>query len=143
MTWADTAALKALVETVPALVGKVFVTSAQYPNPGVAGPVQTPYVVLHPADGVDEQTRLAGPRLTSHPRFIVHTVGDSAEQAQIMGGLVKAALYANSFGVNVTVSGRRNDALWYDSPIPVQIDRDVEPAVFLHVAECGWTSNPA
>lgn len=142
MTRKHTAALKALIQQVPAVATKTFVTVARYPAPNQAVKVEPPYVVIHPADGADEATRFTGPRDTMHPRFVVHTVGTTAEMAQLVAEQWKAKLIVNGFGIRPEVPGERTDRFWWDSPIPVQVDKDVTPWLCYHVAECGFTSHP-
>jgi len=49
----DTAAVKAAIETVPALATKTFVSAAKRTNGALPVP---PYLVIHPSDGIDGQT---------------------------------------------------------------------------------------
>jgi len=143
MTLADTKAFKALVETVPALTGRTFVSKALLPAPNESTKIDPPYAVIHPADGFDAAQRFTGPIDTTNPRFTLHTVGVTAEQAQALADLVKAKLIVDGFGVVVAVAGRRNEKMSYSSPIPVQVDESVTPSLPYHVAECGWRSHPA
>lgn len=143
MSYNDTKALKALIQTVTELALKTFVSKAEYPAPNQTVKVLPPYVVIHPSDGRDESDRVTGPKIIENPRFVIHSVGLSGEQAQLIGGLVKAKLVQNGLGVVMSVSGRRNRRLWYSSPLPVQVDASVVPALPFHVAECGWVSEPA
>jgi hypothetical protein len=139
MSRADTAAVKTLVESAStALLGHVFITTT------LAGVVQPfPYVIIHPAAGKDEAMRFTGPSITEHPDFIIHTVGGDADQAQLVAELIKAKLVVGGFGIIPTVAGRSNGHLYYRSPIPIQTDTSVVPALCFHVAEVGWRSNPA
>jgi hypothetical protein len=130
-----TDALKALIQTVPALATKTFVTLA--PTTAV------PYVVIHPMDGNDESTRLAGPASTQHPRFVIHSVGSTYEQCAAIAEAVKSKLVVGGFGVAPVVVGELSGRLEYSSPQPIQVDRDVTPALCYHVAEVTWTGEPA
>lgn len=139
MSAADTAAVKARAETLVALASKTFVT--------VTSPVGTkipaPYLLIHPTEGTPEATRLTGPPITEHPEFTLHIVGGSADQVQVIYGLLKAAFVVNGFMVPPTIAGRRNWGGWWRSPLPIQTDNDVTPALIFAVVELGWTSEPA
>lgn len=143
MSWADTVALRTQIQTVPAVASKTFVTEAKFPPPNEAQKVTVPWVVIHPADGVDESERVTSPRSVRHPEFTLHIVGSSAEQAGVMLDLVKAALVTNGQGRKLTVAGRVNDRLWFESPVPGQFDTSVTPPLHYHVARVGWRSQPA
>lgn len=130
-----TEALKALIQTVPALTAKTFVTLA--PTTAV------PYVVIHPMDGNDESTRLAGPASTQHPRFVIHSVGSDYNQCAAIAEAVKSKLVVGGLGVTPAVPGELSGRIEYSSPIAIQIDRDVSPPLCYHVAEITWTGEPA
>lgn len=129
-----TDALKALIQSVPALASKTFVTVTP------AG-VAPPYVVIHPADGTDTQERLTAPRVAQHPRFTIHSVGSSADNCAAVAKAVKDKLIVGGRGVRVDVPGEKSFPAWWESPIPIQVDNDVTPPLIYHVAECGWSSN--
>lgn len=133
---ADTDAVVTKYETVTALTGKVFTVVA---DAGAA----LPYAVLFPTDGVDTQERVTGPRVTRHPRFTVHIVGESAAQVQTIADLVKAVFIQNGRGITLSVSGWVNQPVWYESPLPLQVQESPLPAVVYHVAELGWRSDPS
>lgn len=141
MSWADAVAVQALVEGVPALAGKTFISVA----PGAA-PNETkilpPYAVIHPADGINESERATGPKQVEHPLFTIHVVGKSAEQAGIVLDLVRTAMFPNGLGVVAQVDGRTNDHLWFETPIPAQVDSTVVPPIVYQVIRCGWRSQP-
>lgn len=139
MSYADFQALKAVIATVPALTGKTFISKAVVNG----APVLPPYAVIHPNDGRDAAERFTGPRTTTNPRAVIHSVGLTAEQAQAIADLVKSALVVNGFGIALTVAGRVNEKLEYSVPIPVQVDASVTPALLFHVADVSWKSNPA
>lgn len=139
MTWADTQAVQTVIESVPALAVKTFV-SVTTPN-GVK--IDAPYVVIHPSDGVDDTDRVTGPRVTEHPDFTLHVVGASAEQTQIMAGLVKAKFVTGGRFTPPVVVGRRNGRGYWRSPVPLQVDTALTPAVIYQVVELGWVSDPA
>lgn len=139
MTAADTAAVVALIQSAStALTTHTFVTNAP------AGVVQpNPYALVHPADGVDEQSRFTGPLLTRHPEFTLHLVSGSAASVQATLDLVKAKFVVNGFAVAPTVSGRRNFNAWWRMPLPIQTDTSVTPWLVFAVCELGWSSDPS
>jgi hypothetical protein len=146
MSWPDTVAIQTVIQAAataanPVNAGRVYVSIAPAPPSGGALPV--PYWIIHPADGIDEQARYTGPSSREHPEFTIHTVGSSAAQAKINADLVKSALVVNGVGIIPTVAGRRNQRIYYRSPIPVQIDNTVVPPLLFHVAQVGWVSEPA
>ena len=133
---AHTDALVALIKTIPAFATKAFVM--QVPSGTVL-----PYVILYPADGTDSVERATGPAVTQHPRWTMHTVGSSYSQCAAVAGLIKDKLIVNGWGVRLTVAGESCGPFWYSSPIPIQTDTDVTPALVWHTAECGFDSDPA
>lgn len=141
MTAADTTAVKTLIESAGALSGKVYVTLAPPPTaPATVLPM--PYVIIHPAEGIDDTDRVTGPRVTTHPEFTLHIVGLTASSVQTVTALVKAKFITGGRGIPVTVTGRRNKPPYWRSPLPLQTDRDVVPWLVYGVAEVGWTSDP-
>lgn len=138
MSWSDAAAVVALIQTVPAVSTRTFLSITP------VGTIQPkPYVIVHPAAGTDEQTRFTGPPVTEHPEFTLHIVGETAEQAIAVTELVKAKFVPNSFFIPPTVSGRSNKFGYWRSPLPVQLDTDVTPALPFVVIQLGWTSDPS
>lgn len=138
-----TAWLVSTIQSFPALSTKTFVMVARNPAPNAAVKVLPPYVVVHPTDGVDDTDRLTGPSVTKRPRWVIHSVGVDAEQAAWAAEQVKNRLIIGGLGVVPVIEGERPGALWYSSPTPIQLDTDVTPALCFHVAECGFTSDPA
>lgn len=137
MSWADSQAVQALIQQVPALASATYIT-----NVPAGAPLTGPYSIVHPADGDDDTDRLAGPPVVSHPAFTLHIVGASANQVQILTGLVKAKVTAFGFIVAPAVAGRSNSGAYWRSPIPLQTDTDVSPALVYQVIEYGWDSSP-
>lgn len=137
-----TIALVALFQQVPRVADKVFVSETRYPAPNT-DIVSPPYVVIDPADGNDTTDRVAGPRLTQHPRFTWRAVGRDYTEAAALGEDLKALVIVNGFGIRLAVPGERTGPMSYSSPIPVQRDDDASPVVYFHVAEGGFESNPA
>lgn len=122
------------IQTIPALAAKTFNTIV--PHDTVA-----PYVVVYPSDGVNEQDRFTGPMNTVHPRFTVQSVGITAEQAAAAAALVRAKLIVTGLGVIPTIAGENTRRVWYSVPQAIQADRDVEPPLIYHTAECGFASD--
>ena len=139
MSWADTLAVKARAETLTALASKTFVTVTS----PVGTTIATPYLLIHPTDGIPEATRFTGPPITEHPAFTLHIVGKSAEQVQTIYDLLKVVFVTSGFMVPPTISGRRNWGGYWRSPIPIQTDNDVTPALIYQVVELGWDSDPS
>jgi hypothetical protein len=135
-----TAWLLAQLQTIPILSNQVFVTKAVYPAPNQATRVVVPYAVIHPADGIDEQARHSGPNTIINPRFTIHAVGLTADHSRAIAEKIKAVLVVAGFGIIPTISGERPRRLWYHSPLPIQVDSDITPEVFFHVAEVGFAS---
>jgi hypothetical protein len=126
--------LRDTIGAVPQLTGRVYVFG------DVPSSVGTPYVVIHPADGVDEQDRLTGPSSLMNPRFTVHTVGLRYAEVADLSGLIKDQLIENGFGVVPVIVGERSHRVWYESPMSIQRDDDTSPPRLYHVAECGFAS---
>lgn len=140
MTRKQTAAVKGLIQQVPALASKTYVTVAQNAD---GSKVSLPYSVIHPSEGVDEATRLTGPRDAMHPRFVIHFMGTTAEQVQLLMEQAKARVIVNGFGIQPTVPGERTESMWWESPTPIQVDKDTVPWLVYGIAECGFTSHLA
>lgn len=138
MTWDDSLAVKAKLQNVAAFASNTFVTVV--PSDNI---VRTQYALVHPSEGVDEQTRFAGPPVTTHPRFTLHIVGSTAESVQRNTALVKTQFLVDGFIVPPAISGRRNYDGFWSSPIPIQVDTDLTPQIVYQVIELGWTSDPA
>jgi hypothetical protein len=138
MTWPDTQAVVAKIQTVAAFATNTFPTVVPSDNL-----VRSQYALVHPSDGVDEQTRISGPPTTTHPRFTLHIVGSTAESVQRNVALIKAQFVVDGFVVPPLVVGRRNYDGFWSSPIPLQVDTDANPALVYQVIELGWTSEPA
>lgn len=139
MTYADTTALKTLIETVPLLTSKTYISEAKNQNGAV---VSAPYAVIHPSNGRDQNERLLSPKLVQYPRFTIHIVGVNGDQAQILTDQLKNVLVPNGLGVRVSVSGRTNDPCWFNNPHG-DTDASVQPSVSFQVVEVGWRSSPS
>lgn len=135
----DTAAVKAAIETIPALATKTFVSVAPRTN----GVLPTaPYLVIHPSDGVDRQDRVTGPYSTRHPNFTLHIVGSSYENAQTVTELVKAKFVVAGRGVKLTITGTNTKPCRWSSPQPTQVDNSLTPPLIWNVAELDFEAQP-
>lgn len=139
MSYDDTLAVVAVIDTIPILTGRTFISEAEDP---AHIPVAAPYAVVHPGAGRDRQIRLAAGKV-ERPRFTVHLVGEDGAQAAVLLDLAKAKFIVAGLGVTMTVTGRRNERVWFETPIPVQVDKSSGKSVPFAVAELGWQSEPA
>lgn len=94
-----------------------------------------PFVVIHPSDGVDSSDRLAGGAFTGNPRWTVHSVGSTVEQAQWAFEQWKKRLVVRGLGVVPVIAGEFPGRVEVSSPTPVQKDDDPNPSQYYHVAE--------
>jgi hypothetical protein len=136
-----TAAVAAVIRSIPALASKTYVGAA--PKDGAGKLPAAPLVVIYAADGIDTQERYTGPRATQHPRFTLHIVGSSHDNTQTIASAVKAKFVVNGFGVAPAVEGERTSDLVWESPLPVQYDTDVVPPVPYQVVELQFDAWPA
>ena len=132
-------ALKAKTQEVPAFAVKTFLSLAV--NPDGTKP-SAPYIVWHPANGVNLQDRVTAPRSTKNPSFTGHVVGGSAEQVLVLLDLLEAKLFPGGRGIRIDVTGERGRPLNYSNPIPVQVQTDPQPTVVYGVVEVDWLSDP-
>lgn len=136
MSRAHTNALKAKIQEIPVLAGpQTDVTIVPH---GTA----FPYCVLHPAKGTNTQERVTGPRVTQHPRFTLHIVGETADQVLLVLDLVEAKLFPGGRGIVIDVDGEKGRPLWFESPLPIQAQTDPQPTIVYAVVEVGWRSDP-
>lgn len=117
------------------LASKVFLLS----DPGLQS-AALPYVVVHPLDGTDSGDRLGGGAFDANPRWTVHSVGSTVDQAKWTFELWKSRLIVRGFGVIPEMSGEFAGRVSVSSPIPVQDDPDSNPRSYFHVAEVGFSS---
>jgi len=136
-----TDAVEARAKTVVPLTTKTFVSVAPRDADGKL-PV-APYLVIHPADGVDSQERVSGPRVAQHPMFTFHIVGSSYRNCQEVTELLKAKFFTAGVPTQINVTGERGRALRWSSPQPTQVDNDIKPPLIYNVVEVGWISEPA
>ncbi|RFA14558.1 hypothetical protein B7R21_06325 [Subtercola boreus] len=135
MSRKHTAALVALVST-----SKV---TNFYPGlaPLVDGKPQAgPYAVFYAQAGTDEATRFTGPATMQKPRWTIHAVGSTADQAEWVNEQIKSVLVPGGRAITPTVAGENPGRFWFSNPQPVQRDDDSSPPLFYVVAECGFSS---
>ena len=135
MSELHTDALVAKTEEIPALAGHTFVTIAPH---GAA----KPYMVWHPAQGTNTQESVTGPRVTRRPRYTGHLVAEDARQVQRLLDLLEAKLFPSGRGAVLEVEGERSFPLWFESPLPIQVQTDPQPTIVYALVECGWRSDP-
>jgi hypothetical protein len=128
-------ALMVVTREVPAFASKTFLTMAPKGT-------TLPYIVWHPANGVNQQDRVTGPRSTKNPTFTGHVVGSTAEQVLVLLDLLEARLAPGGRGIRIDVTGERGRPLNYSCPIPVQVQDDPQPTVVYGVVEVDWLSDP-
>lgn len=135
----DTDAVKAAVQTIPALASKTFIAVAPRTNGVLPTP---PYLVMFPSDGIDRQDRVTGPYSTRYPTFLFHIVGSSYENAQTVTELVKAKFVVGGRGVKLTIAGTTTKPCLWSSPLPIQVDNDLTPPLIYTVAELTFQADP-
>lgn len=128
-------AVVARIKEVPQLANAVFKTVAPH------GQVK-PYVIVHPASGLDTQERFTGPKSTMHPRFTLHVVGSTPDEVESVTDRVKAKFIVQGFGVPMVVAGESCRGLWWEAPTPIQVQTDPQPTVIYQVVELGWDADP-
>jgi hypothetical protein len=128
------------IRSIPALANKTFVAPSQRDTAGKL-PVP-PYVVIYPSDGVDTRERLTGPQTAQHPRYTLHIVGSSYDNAATVAELIKAKFVVNGVGIQADVEGEHSYGMTYGSPQPIQVDYDTSPALVYATAEISWDADP-
>lgn len=134
-------AVKARIETVPALTLKTFMLVA--PRDAAGNLPIAPYAVVQPADGSDSSDRFTGPKFASNPRIVIHVVGLTYDQVQSVSELVKAKFVVAGISMQINVTGERGRGLTWSSPIPTQSDNDTTPPTVYNTYEVAWVSEPA
>lgn len=135
-----TDAVLARIREIPAVASKTY--AVVVPKDGNGAPPARPYVVVYPADGIDTQERFTGGRNEQHPRFTLHIVGSSYDNVATVTALVKAKFISDGFGIPLVITDERTRNLYWSSPVPVQVDTDVVPAIPYQVIELGFDSEP-
>lgn len=143
MTLAHTAEVVARIESIPALASKTFKLRAPRDASGDIT-ARPPYVVVQPSDGEDEQIRFSGGRVGKNPRVVLHIVGSSYDNCQTVTELIKPKFVdAGGFGIQIDVDGESGRNLRWLSPLPTQVDDNVNPALIFNTVELLWDSEPA
>ena len=141
MTVAQTNAVVARSQSIVPLASKSFKLVAPRDSAGKL-PV-APYAVWQPSDGTSTQERFTGGKSTMHPRYVLHVVGSSYDNAQTVMELVKAAFIdARGFGIPLVVAGETCQNLRWESVQGVQKDDDVTPPLIYATAEITWDAEP-
>lgn len=138
---AHTEAVEARIKSVPALASKTFILTAPKDAQGKITAV-APYCVVQPADGIDERPRFSGPLTRSTPRFVLHLVGSSYDNAQKVTELVKAKFIGSDrVPIQVDVTNETGSHLYWRAPLPTQKDDSVTPPLIYNTIELGWISD--
>lgn len=132
-----TSAVEALAKTAPAFASKTFVVTTGGSTPA------TPYLVIHPSDGRDTQDRVSAPKTGQHPQFTLHVVGGTYSQVAAGVKQLKDRFVPNGRGVVFSIPGEKAFPLKWESPVPVQVDDDVNPPLLYQVVEVDFTTEPA
>lgn len=126
------------IRSIPALAAKTFVAPSQRDAAGKL-PVP-PYVVIYPSEGIDTQERMTGPKTGQHPRYTLHIVGSSYDNAATVAELIKAKFVVNGVGIQADIEGEHSYGMTYESPQPIQVDYDMSPALVYATAEISWVA---
>lgn len=136
-----TVAVRDLIKEIPVLASKTYTGSATKDGNGKLP--AAPYVVIHPADGIDRQVTFTGPRSEQNPRFTLHIVGTSSDNVQNLTAAVKAKFVVNGFGVAPDVPGELTRSLTWSAAQPIGWDMDVAPPIPYQVVEISFVSEVA
>ena len=128
------------IREVAYLASKTFVAPGQRDAAGKLP--AAPYVVIYPAEGTDTADRFVGPRITQHPRFTIHIVGDDYDGVAEAAAAIKVKFVVGGVGVQPVVSGERSRNVAFESPQPIQVDYDRNPALVYATAEISWDADP-
>jgi hypothetical protein len=140
MTLAQTNAVVARTQTLAPLASKTFKLVAPRDSTGKL-PV-APYAVWQPSDGTSTQERFTGGKSTMHPRYVLHVVGSSYDNAQVALELVRSKFIdAGGFGIPLEVAGESCRNLRWEG-VSVLVDNDVTPPLIYATAEVTWDSEP-
>lgn len=132
--------VKSRIQNVTNLASKTYVSTV----PRAAGTIPTPpYAVLHPSDGSDSVERLSGPAVTQHPRFTLWIVGTSYDSVAIVTENVKAQFVVAGVGVTPAIAGESCSRVWWDQPVPTDVNDTVTPALVFNIIELGFDTEPA
>ena len=142
MTKARTNAVVSRIQTLPYLASKTFKLVAPRDS---AGKLPTaPYVVVQPSSGTDTQERFTGAKATGHPRYVIHFVGSSYDNAQGVFDDVKALFIdpVSGFPYPINVTDEMAYAITWEAAQPVQVDNDLTPPLIYATAELSWSAEP-
>lgn len=137
----ETVALRALVETVPQLAGRVGVGAA--PTSGDGKVLTPPYAVLTLSNEATETDRFSSPVAARRPSWILHAVGTSELGAIQVLGWIDARLRPGGRGVVPVVPGRATKRITRLERPGNAEDDAVQPSVWYAIAVYGFESNPA
>jgi len=105
---------------------------------GVVTNRPTRYVTVFSDSGQRSQERFTGGQWASTQTFVIHSVSESPDKAQIEADRV----FAKLLDWTPTVEGRRCRRVRHASSQPVQYDTDVSPPLYYCVDEFDVTSTP-
>jgi hypothetical protein len=141
VTLAQTNAVVTRTQTIVPLASKTFKLVA--PRDAQGKLPMAPYAVWQPSDGASTQERFTGGKSTMHPRYVLHVVGASYDNAQTVLELIKAKFIdANGFGIPLIIAGESCRNLRWESVQGVQVDDDVTPPLIYATAEITWDAEP-
>lgn len=135
-----TTAVRDRIKEIPALSAKTYTGTA--PKDSNGRYPSAPYVLVHPADGIDRQASFTGPRLEQNPRFTLHIVGSSSDNVQTITKAVKDKFVVNGFGIAPYVEGEVTRSLTWSSSQPIDWDTAVTPPIPFQVVEISFVSTP-
>lgn len=141
MSRRHTLAVQAIIKTDPAVATKTYIAEA--PKDGNGKLPAAPFVVIYPGNGTDSTDRLSGPHVRQSPFFTLHVVGTSWDNTLQLTERIKGLFVVDGWGVPPTIPGELTSDLSWSEPIPIQIDRDVTPAVPYQVVELSFTAEPS
>lgn len=116
----------ALIRGAPILAAKTFDALAKNPDGSKVAPL---YVVVHSDAGIRSSERLLAAQTRADFTYTVHSVGETAEQAQLGAERV----YAQVLGKVPVVAGRKCWPITAETSQPVRLDTDVSPPLFYAV----------
>lgn len=131
MILAHTNAVLSLLRADATLAGIVF--------QGVVTNRPARYVTVYTNNGPREVSRLTGPQSAVTFTYIVHSVGQTPEQAQ----WVAEKVYLQLVDAVPNVPGRVVSPIRSVSSLSVQIDRDIDPPLWYCVDEFDLHTEPA
>lgn len=137
----ETVALRALIEEVPQLEGRVGVGTA--PKTADGTPLAPPYAVLTGSNEAATTDRFSSPVASRRPSWIVHAVGTTELGAVQVLEWIDARLRPRGRGVVPVVPGRYTQPISRLERPGNAEDNAVQPSVWYAIAVYGFESNPA